>query len=192
MILQHNLPGITSGRNMTKNKVKLSKNLEKLSSGYRINRAGDDAAGLAISEGMRCQIRGIDQAKRNIKDGIGMAETADGAMQEINIMLTRARKLSTQAANGTYSDAERAVLQKEIDQIRAEINRITASTNFNDVPLFPETEKPDSIIESNVEIYPVTFLPDWVDGGQAVKDKAQTDNYYTTHSYTGKDRKRVV
>lgn len=65
MILQHNLPGITSGRNMTKNKVKLSKNLEKLSSGYRINRAGDDAAGLAISEGMRCQIRGIDQAKRN-------------------------------------------------------------------------------------------------------------------------------
>lgn len=185
MLLQHNLPGITSGRNMTKNKVKLSKNLEKLSSGYRINRAGDDAAGLAISEGMRCQIRGIDQAKRNIKDGIGMAETADGAMQEINIMLTRARKLSTQAANGTYSDAERAVLQKEIDQIRAEINRITASTNFNDVPLFPETEKPDSIIESNVEIYPVTFLPDWVDGGQAVKDKAQTDNYSTTHSYTG-------
>lgn len=137
MILQHNLPGITSGRNMTKNKVKLSKNLEKLSSGYRINRAGDDAARLAISEGMSCQIRGIDQAKRNIKDGIGMAETADGAMQEINIMLTRARKLSTQAANGTYSDAERAVLQKEIDQIRAEINRITASTNFNDVPLFP-------------------------------------------------------
>ena len=185
MILQHNLPGITSNRNMAKNKAKLSKNLEKLSSGYRINRAGDDAAGLAISEGLRCQIRGTEQAQRNIQDGIGLTETADGAMQEINNMLIRARRLSTQAANGTYNDASRAALQQEIDELKAEINRITASTKFNGVELFPREKKPDSIIDSSVEIYPVTFLPAWVDGGKAMQDGAQTDTYSTTHDYTG-------
>ncbi len=82
MVLSHNLPGITAGRNMSKNRAKLSKNLEKLSSGYRINRAGDDAAGLAISEGLRWEINGVEQAKRNIQDGICLTETADGAMQE--------------------------------------------------------------------------------------------------------------
>lgn len=183
MILQHNLPGITSSRNMTKSKTKLSKNLEHLSSGYRINRAGDDAAGLAISEGLRCQIRGTEQAERNIQDGIGLTETADGAMQEINALLIRARRLSTQAANGTYDDASRAALQQEINEIKAEINRITASTRFNNVDLFPKDKKPDSIIDSSVEIYPVTFLPEWVDGGKAMEDGAQTDTYSTTHDY---------
>lgn len=185
MILQHNLPGIISGRNMEKNRKKLGKNLEKLSSGYRINRAGDDAAGLAISEGMRCQITGIDQAKRNIQDGIGLTETADGAMQEINNMLVRARQLSTQAANGTYNDVERLTLQEEIDEIKAEISRITANTEFNHVPLFPATEIEKSFIESGVEIYPVTFLPDWVNGGKAMSDGAQTDVYETEVSYEG-------
>ena len=170
---------------MAKNKAKLSRNLEKLSSGYRINRAGDDAAGLAVSEGLRWEINGTEQAKRNIQDGICLAETADGAMQEINAMLIRARRLGTQAANGTYSEAERAALQEEIDEIKAEINRITASTRFNDIELFPDEPKLDSIIDSSVEIYPVTFLPEWVDGGKAMDDKAQTDTWSTTHDYTG-------
>lgn len=185
MVLSHNLPGITAGRNMAKNKAKLSRNLEKLSSGYRINRAGDDAAGLAVSEGLRWEINGTEQAKRNIQDGICLAETADGAMQEINAMLIRARRLGTQAANGTYSEAERAALQEEIDEIKAEINQITASTRFNDIELFPDEPKLDSIIDSSVEIYPVTFLPEWVDGGKAMDDKAQTDTWSTTHDYTG-------
>ncbi len=185
MVLSHNLPGITAGRNMSKNRAKLSKNLEKLSSGYRINRAGDDAAGLAISEGLRWEINGVEQAKRNIQDGICLTETADGAMQEINAMLIRARRLSTQAANGTYSEVERRALQEEIDEIKAEINRITASTRFNGVELFPREPKQDSIIDNSVEIYPVTYLPDWVDGGKAMDDKAQTDNWSTTHDYTG-------
>lgn len=179
MILQHNLAGITSGRNMTKNKERLSKNLEKLSSGYRINRAGDDAAGLAISETLRWEIQGVEQAKRNINDGIGLTETADGAMNEINAMLNRARQLSTQAANSTYDEAARDALQEEIDELKAEINRIAVSTKFNDIPLFPQGEKPQSIIESSVEIYPVTFLPSWVKGGQALTDRAQTETYVT-------------
>lgn len=185
MILSHNLPGITAGRNMSKNRTKLSKNLEKLSSGYRINRVGDDAAGLAVSEGLRWEINGVEQSKRSIQDRISLTETAGGAMQEISAMLIRARRLSTQAANGTYSDAERAALQEEIDQIKEGINRITASARFHDVELFPREPKQDSIIDSSVEIYPVTFLPEWVDGGKAMDDKAQTDTWSTTHDYTG-------
>ncbi len=142
---------------MAKNKAKLSRNLEKLSSGYRINRAGDDAAGLAVSEGLRWEINGTEQAKRNIQDGICLAETADGAMQEINAMLIRARRLGTQAANGTYSEAERAALQEEIDEIKAEINRITASTRFNDIELYPDEPKLDSIIDSSVRSIRLLF-----------------------------------
>jgi len=119
-------------RNYNTNTSALSKNLEKLSSGYKINRAGDDAAGLAISEKMRAQITGLNAAQKNVKDGISLVKTAEGAMQEIHDMLNRMDYLATQSANGTYDDpVDRLNLQKEVTALKSEINRIADSANFN-------------------------------------------------------------
>ena len=119
-------------RNFNTNNAALSKNLEKLSSGYRINRAGDDAAGLAISEKMRAQISGLDAAQKNVKDGISLVKTAEGALQEVQDMMNRMKYLATQSANGTYdNEVDRANLQKEVDALKSEINRIADSANFN-------------------------------------------------------------
>ncbi|MCI9213742.1 MAG: flagellin [Oscillospiraceae bacterium] len=123
-------------RNYNINTSAVSKNLEKLSSGYKINRAGDDAAGLAISEKMRAQITGLDAATKNVKDGISLVKTAEGAMQEVQDMLNRMVNLATQSANGTYdNEVDRANLQKEVDQLQSEINRIADSSNFNGIKL---------------------------------------------------------
>ena len=119
-------------RNYNTNTSALSKNLEKLSSGYRINRAGDDAAGLAISEKMRGQITGLEAAQKNVKDGVSLVKTAEGAMQEIHDMLGRMKYLATQSANGTYdNEVDRANIQKEVNSLKEEINRIADSANFN-------------------------------------------------------------
>ena len=132
MRIQHNIAAMTSYRNFNNNTNALSKNLEKLSSGYRINRAGDDAAGLAISEKMRAQISGLDAAQKNVKDGISLVKTAEGAMQEIQDMMNRMKYLATQSANATYQDdVDRENLQKEVDALKTEINRIADSANFN-------------------------------------------------------------
>jgi len=123
-------------RNYNTNTSALSGNLEKLSSGYKINRAGDDAAGLAISEKMRAQITGLDAAQKNVKDGISLVKTAEGAMQEIQDMLNRMDYLATQSANGTYQDeVDRENLQKEVDALKTEIDRIADSANFNGIKL---------------------------------------------------------
>jgi flagellin len=123
-------------RNYNTNTSALSSNLEKLSSGYKINRAGDDAAGLAISEKMRAQISGLEQASSNVKDGISLVKTGEGAMQEVQDMLNRMVTLATQSANGTYdNDTDRANLQKEVDALKSEINRIADSSNFNGINL---------------------------------------------------------
>jgi len=123
-------------RNYNANTSALSKNLEKLSSGYKINRAGDDAAGLAISEKMRAQITGLNAAQKNVKDGISLVKTAEGAMQEIQDMLNRMDYLATQSANGTYdNEVDRANLQKEVEALKTEINRIADSANFNGIKL---------------------------------------------------------
>jgi len=123
-------------RNYTNNVSAMQKNLEKLSSGYKINRAGDDAAGLAISEKMRAQITGLETAQKNAKDGISLVQTAEGALTEVHDMLNRMVELATQSANGTYdNDTDRAQLQKEMDQLRTEINRIADSANFNGIKL---------------------------------------------------------
>ena len=123
-------------RNYNNNTSALSKNLEKLSSGYKINRAGDDAAGLDISEKMRAQITGLNAAQKNVKDGISLVKTAEGAMQEIQDMLNRMDYLATQFANGTYdNEVDRANLQKEVDALKTEINRIADSANFNGIKL---------------------------------------------------------
>ena len=136
MRIQHNIAAMNAYRNYNINTSAVSKNLEKLSSGYKINRAGDDAAGLAISEKMRAQITGLDAASKNVKDGISLVKTAEGAMQEVQDMLNRMVSLATQSANGTYdNEVDRDNLQKEVDQLQSEINRIADSANFNGIKL---------------------------------------------------------
>lgn len=136
MRIQHNIMAMNAYRNYNTNTSALSKNLEKLSSGYKINRAGDDAAGLAISEKMRAQITGLNAAQKNVKDGISLVKTAEGAMQEIQDMLNRMDYLATQSANGTYQDeVDRENLQKEVSALKTEINRIADSANFNGIKL---------------------------------------------------------
>ena len=133
MVIQHNIAAINSYRNLATNQSALSKNLEKLSSGYKINRAGDDAAGLAISESMRSQINGLNQAVSNANDGVGLIQTAEGALTETHSMLQRLKTLSTQAANGTYTDTARKNIKAEVNALTAEIDRISTSTEFNGV-----------------------------------------------------------
>ena len=137
MRIQHNIAAMNAYRNYNINTSAVAKNLEKLSSGYKINRAGDDAAGLAISEKMRAQITGLETAQKNAKDGISLVKTAEGALQEVHDMLNRMVTLATQSANGTYdNEVDRAQLQKEMDQLRTEIDRIADSANFNGIKLF--------------------------------------------------------
>ena len=132
MRIQHNIMAMNAYRNLSGNQSALSKNLEKLSSGYKINRAGDDAAGLAISEKMRAQITGLDAAQKNVKDGIGLIKTAEGALQEVQDMMNRMVYLAEQSANGTYDDkVDRAALQDEVTALTKEINRIGNTANFN-------------------------------------------------------------
>ena len=136
MRIQHNIAALNSYRNLTGNNSAVSKNLEKLSSGYRINRAGDDAAGLAISEKMRAQITGLNTAQKNAQDGVSLVQTAEGALTEVHSMLNRMVELADQSANGTYdNEVDRANLQKEIASLKDEIDRIADSTNFNGINL---------------------------------------------------------
>jgi len=131
MIINHNISALNTYRQLTGNTSASSKSLEKLSSGYRINRAADDAAGLAISEKMRGQIRGLAQAQRNAQDGISLIQTAEGALNETHAILQRMRELAVQASNDTYTADDRAKLQAEVDQLAAELTRISSTTEFN-------------------------------------------------------------
>ena len=141
MVIQHNIAAINSYRNLSTNQSALSKNLEKLSSGYKINRAGDDAAGLAISETMRSQINGLNQAVNNANDAVGLIQTAEGALTETHSMLQRMKTLTTQASNSTYTSGARGNIKSEIDALKAEIDRIASTTEFNGKsPLKPATQ----------------------------------------------------
>ena len=136
MRIQHNISSLNAYRNYTNNTNAVAKNLEKLSSGYRINRAGDDAAGLAISEKMRAQITGLETAQKNAADGVSLVQTAEGALTEVHSMLNRMVELADQSANGTYdNEVDRANLQKEIKDLKQEIDRIADATNFNGIDL---------------------------------------------------------
>lgn len=141
MQVRNNIASINSSRNQGITKSKLNKTLEKLSSGYKINRAGDDAAGLAISELMRSQIAGLDQAMRNNNDGISMTNTGEGALQEIHSMLHRMKTLAIEAANGTYDSVARANVDMERQTLLEEIDRISQSTDFAGIPLFGEAKE---------------------------------------------------
>lgn len=131
MIINHNMNALNAHRNMGVNNSAAGKSMEKLSSGLRINRAGDDAAGLAISEKMRGQIRGLTQASRNASDGISLVQTAEGALNETTNILQRMREISVQSANSTNTETDRAALQEELNQLTTEINRIGNTTEFN-------------------------------------------------------------
>lgn len=136
MRIQHNISAINANRQLGINNNSVAKNLEKLSSGYKINRAGDDAAGLAISEKMRSQIRGLDQATNNANDGISLVQTAEGALNETHSILQRMKELATQSSNGTYqNDVDRENISKEVEALKSEIDRISTSTNFNKINL---------------------------------------------------------
>lgn len=135
MRIQHNIMAMNAYRNYTNNTSALNKNLEKLSSGYKINRAGDDAAGLAISEKMRAQITGLDKAQDNAQDGISLVQTAEGALTEVHDMLNRMVELATQSANGTYEKTDRDNLQAEVTELLDEIDRISETANFNGIEL---------------------------------------------------------
>ena len=139
MIINHNLSAINTQRQMFKTSTAQSKAAEKLSSGLRINRAGDDAAGLAISEKMRGQVNGLNQASRNAQDGISMIQTAEGALDETHSMLQRLRTLSVQSSNGTYLDEDRANIQAEVAQLTEEIGAIANKTQFNKMDLLNGT-----------------------------------------------------
>ncbi len=135
MRIQHNISALNSWGKLGINQNAAAKNLEKLSSGYRINRAGDDAAGLAISEKMRGQIRGLDMASKNAQDGISLIQTAEGALDETHSILQRMRELAVQSANGTYQDEDRANTDLEIQALKSELDRIASSTHFNKIQL---------------------------------------------------------
>ncbi|RCX19074.1 flagellin [Fontibacillus phaseoli] len=135
MFINTNVGAINANRNLSFNNTQMGKTMEKLSSGYRINRAADDAAGLAISEKMIYQINGLNQAQRNAQDGISLLQTAEGDLTEVHSMLQRMNTLANQSANGTYQKEDRANLQKEVNQLLSEINRITENSNFNGVSL---------------------------------------------------------
>ncbi|GAK43492.1 flagellin [Paenibacillus sp. TCA20] len=131
MIINHNIPALNTHRNMALNNSAASKNMEKLSSGLRINRAADDAAGLSISEKMRGQIRGLEQAQRNTQDGISMIQTAEGALNEVSSMLTRMKELNVQKSNGTYSTEDTANIDLELTELSTQIEEIITTTSFN-------------------------------------------------------------
>ncbi|CAI8998824.1 Flagellin [Brevibacillus sp. IT-7CA2] len=144
MIINHNISAMNTHRQLGANTGNLSKNVEKLSSGYRINRAADDAAGLSISERMRAQIRGMEQASRNSQDGISLVQTAEGALQTVNNILVRVKELATQSANGTYdSAADRNRLQEELTELSNEVTNIKTNTKFNGISLLDGNSNKD-------------------------------------------------
>ncbi|MGN0339301.1 MAG: flagellin [Lachnospira sp.] len=139
MVVQHNLSAMNTSRQLGGVTSSLSKSTEKLSSGYRINRAADDAAGLSISEKMRSQIRGLNKASSNAQDGISLIQVAEGALNETHSILQRMNELATQAANDTNTSSDRSAIQQEMDQLTSEINRIQSTTQFNSMNLLDGT-----------------------------------------------------
>ena len=139
MRVQHNIIALNTNRNLAFNNTQTSKALEKLSTGFKINRAGDDAAGLSISEKMRAQIRGLNRAAVNAQVGISLIQTAEGALNEVHAMLQRMGELAVQASNDTNTNEDRQALQKEIAQIISEVDKVADSTEFNTMKLLDGT-----------------------------------------------------
>jgi flagellin len=138
--IQNNVEAFNAHRNLSSTEGALARSMERLSSGFRINRAADDAAGLAISERLRGQINGLDQAQRNVQDAISLVQTAEGSLTEVHAMLQRVRELAVQFKNGSLSTADRTAIQSEINQLASEIERIGSSAEFNGIKLLNTTQ----------------------------------------------------
>lgn len=184
MILQHNITAMNAQRMYNITGMKQQKNTEKLSSGYKINRAADDAAGLAVSEKMRRQIRGLSQASKNCTDGISMVQTAEGGLNEVHDMLHRMNELSVKAANDTLTPEDREYIDMEFQQLKKEINRVADTTTFNEIQLFPSDGS--SVYHANYDIKvnrdgttTVTMNTDAYTVGETVS----TDNAKKTAAY---------
>ena len=177
MQVQNNIASINAARNQGIESGKLKKSLEKLSSGFRIVRAGDDAAGLAISEGMRSRINSLNQAMRNIDDGIGLTNVGDGALTEVHSMLQRLKTLALKSANGTYDQSNRETLNMEKDQILEEIDRIGSTTTFGEIPLFSRADA-----NANTQLWQPPKLDDTIPlqiGGSAqAGETLDVERYY--------------
>jgi flagellin len=156
MVVQHNMTAANANRQLGITTGNLAKSSEKLSSGYKVNRAADDASGLSISEKMRKQIRGLTQASANAQDGISMVQTAEGALTEVHDMLQRMNELSVKASNGTLSSADRGNIQDELDQLTSEINRVSTTTKFNELYLLAGTaqggSKTDGLLGVSLQV----------------------------------------
>ena len=179
MQVQNNIASINAARNQGIETGKLIKSLEKLSSGFRIVRAGDDAAGLAISEGMRSRINSLNQAMRNIDDGIGLTNVGDGALTEVHSMLQRLKTLALKSANGTYDQSNRETLNMEKDQILEEIDRIGSTTKFGEISLF---SRADANTNTNTQGWQPPVLDDTIPlqiGGSAQAGEVlDVERYY--------------
>ncbi len=169
MRINNNIMALNTYNQMTTNNSKAASSIEKLSSGLRINSAADDAAGLAISEKMRSQVRGLDQASRNAQDGISMIQTAEGALDETESIIQRMRELSVQASNDTYTDDDRNAIQDEINQLTSEIDRISSDTEFNSKALLDGSlENETQVTNNNTNISEVTVEDDSMESGDYV------------------------
>ena len=214
MIVQHNITAMNANRMLGLTTGSLSKSTEKLSSGYRINRAADDAAGLSISEKMRKQIRGLDQASTNAEDGVSAVQTAEGALTEVHSMLQRMNELATQAANGTNSTSDRQAIQDEISQLTTEIDRVSETTKFNEIYLL-KGDKSGSTQTNTLAAHDAgldgtlgasvdgktTFTADKVEVGGKVTiagteynivDSSKTSDYTSIKEYTAAEGDKLV
>ena len=172
MVVQHNLQAMNANRMLNVTTGQQAKSTEKLSSGYRINRAADDAAGLTISEKMRKQIKGLDQASTNAQDGVSAVQTAEGALTEVHSMLQRMNELAVQSANGTNAQSDRQAIQDEIDQLATEIDRVSETTKFNEIYLL----KGDTKTASKASFMKSTYAMDtdlFAKGGKNKLTEAQ-------------------
>lgn len=150
MRIRTNVPSLTSQRYVSQNSAELNSSLEKLSSGYRINKSADDAAGLAVSESLRAKTRGLNVAKRNANDGISMLQIAEGSMNEMSNILIRLRELTVQASSDTIGDRERGFLNREYTQLVDEVDRITKTAEFNNIKLFDTGDRSEFVLQVGV------------------------------------------
>jgi flagellin len=153
MIINHNMSALYADRQLGVTQADLSKSLEKLSSGLRINRAGDDASGLAVSEKMRSQIRGLNQAERNIQNGVSFIQATEGYLQETQDILHRLRELSVQSANGIYSEEDRTMIQVEVSQLVDEVNRVASHAQFNGMNMLTGAFARDSAVGRTMQLH---------------------------------------
>ena len=206
MVVQHNMQAANANRMLNVTTGQQAKSTEKLSSGYRINRAADDAAGLTISEKMRKQIKGLDRASTNAEDGVSAVQTAEGALTEVHSMLQRMNELATQASNGTNSESDRSAIQDEISQLTTEVDRVAETTKFNETYLLKGNTDGSSSVQ-NVNAHDAglagklgesvngktTFTADAIKVGSKVTiagtqynivDSSKTSDYTSIEGYT--------